>query len=224
MRILLIEDNRLLCEAVQAYLAQNGVDTDVCFDGEEGLFYLRQGIYDMCCLDRMLPGLDGLSLLRKARAEGIATPVLMLTALSRVGDRVEGLEAGADDYLAKPFDLRELLARVRALARRPAPLAEQRITFGNCVLDPAQLTLRGPAGVQQLTRRECDLLEALARSAGKLVARPVLLGRVWGADAEVEDGSLDSYIHFVRRRLAAVGSDGKLATVRGRGYRLEVPQ
>lgn len=223
MRILMIEDDKELCRAVQAYLVANGVDADLCHDGEEGLYYLRQNIYDMCCLDRMLPGMDGLSLLKQARADGVATPVLMLTALSRIGDRVDGLEAGADDYLAKPFDMRELLARIRALARRPAPVAREILPLGNAVLDPQQMTLAGPAGTEQLTKKECDLLEALARSAGSLVTRQVLLGRVWGADNFVEDTSLDSYVHFVRRRLSGVGADAKLVTVRGQGYRLEVP-
>ncbi len=223
MRILLIEDNEELCAAIQAYLLKNGVGTDLCCNGEEALLFLRQGIYDMCCLDRMLPGLDGLTVLQQARAEGITTPVLMLTALSRVGDRVDGLEAGADDYLAKPFDMRELLARIRALARRPAAVASKELRLGNTALDLMQMTLSGPGGSEQLTKRECSLLEALARRPGQLVARPVLLGCVWGAEAEVEDSSLDSYIHFVRRRLSAVGSDLKLATVRGQGYRLELP-
>lgn len=157
MRVLLIEDDASLCAAVTAGLAAGGIQTDVVRDGEEGLALLCRGVYDACCLDRMLPGLDGLTVLRRARAAGVTTPVLLLTALARVGDRVDGLDAGADDYLTKPFDLRELAARV------------------------------------------------------------------WGAEAEVDDASLDSYIYLVRRKLARAGAGPRLrlATVRGAGYRLE---
>lgn len=190
----------------------------------EGLALLRTGCYDACILDRMLPELDGLAVLRRARAGGVKTPVLMLTALAQVGDRVAGLDAGADDYLTKPFDTRELLARLRALARRPAAFAADahRTACGDLVLDTAQLRLTGPSAAVTVSRRECDLLAALCRAPGTLRPRAVLLGSVWGADAEVEDTSLDSYIRFIRRRLAAVGSRAVVRTVRGVGYRLDV--
>ena len=190
----------------------------------EGLALLRTGCYDAYILDRMLPELDGLAVLRRARAGGVKTPVLMLTALAQVGDRVAGLDAGADDYLTKPFDTRELLARLRALARRPAAFAADahRIACGDLVLDTAQLRLTGPSAAVTVSRRECDLLAALCRAPGTLRPRAVLLGSVWGAQAEVEDTSLDSYIRFIRRRLAAVGSRAVVRTVRGVGYRLDV--
>lgn len=223
MRVLMIEDDRELCRAVKASLDAQGIDLDICCDGGEGLEYLRQNIYDVCCLDRMLPHVDGLTLLRRARAAGIRTPVLVLTALSRIGDRVDGLDAGADDYLVKPFDMRELLARLRALARRPADLAPAAVLrAGSLTLDLAQMTLEGPAGRVGLSPKECGLLEALMRHPDQLMGRAVLLGRVWGMDAQVEEASLDSYIHFVRRRLRAVGAQETVATVRGAGYRLEV--
>lgn len=224
MRILLIEDDAALCGVLAPALQAAGLAADCCRSGAEGLALLRTGCYDACILDRMLPELDGLAVLRRARAGGVKTPVLMLTALAQVGDRVAGLDAGADDYLTKPFDTRELLARLRALARRPAAFAADahRIAFGDLVLDTAQLRLTGPSAAVTVSRRECDLLAALCRAPGTLRPRAVLLGSVWGAQAEVEDTSLDSYIRFIRRRLAAVGSRAVVRTVRGVGYRLDV--
>ncbi|WP_418666328.1 response regulator transcription factor [Allofournierella sp.] len=225
MRILMIEDDRDLCAAVAAGLAREGWQLDACHDGEAGLCYLKEGVYDVCLLDRMLPGLDGLQLLRAARAAGVSTPVLLLTALGAVHDKVDGLDAGADDYLAKPFDLRELAARVRALARRPgAPACKGPVCFGDLALDASQLLLTGPGGSAGLSRRECELLEALIRGGGQLLPRGLLLGKVWGPYSEVEDANLDSYIHFVRRRLLAVKARTLLVTVRGVGYRLEAPR
>ncbi len=222
MRILLIEDDRDLCEVLRPRLEQAGFAVDCCHDGEEGLYYLCQPVYDAAVLDRMLPGLDGVTLLARARAQGIATPVLLLTALDRVQDRVAGLDAGADDYLGKPFDVRELLARLRALCRRPGGGEPVQLHAGDLVLDAGGLLLSGPAGQVTLSRREAQLLEALMRAPGRTLHRTVLFGRVWGPDSEVESGNLDSYIHFIRRRLRAVGSRAQAVTVRGVGYRLEV--
>ena len=223
MRILLIEDDRALCTALLPALQAAGYTVDTCHDGADGKALLCGGAYDVCVLDRMLPGLDGLSLLRAARAKGCTTPVLMLTALSGINDRVDGLDAGADDYLGKPFDTRELLARLRALTRRPGTTAESAIRCGDVTLDAAQLTLSGPKAAAALTKREADLLEVLLRTPGQLQTRAVLLARVWGPLAEVEDANLDCYIHFVRRRLKAVGSAVTITTVRGSGYKAEVP-
>ncbi len=225
MRILMVEDDKDLCAAVLQQLRSNGYEADACHDGEDGLYYLEQGIYDVCLLDRMLPGLDGLSLLYSARAKGIATPVLMLTAMGRIGDRVDGLDAGADDYLTKPFDMRELLARVRALARRPGTSEPDGMKqYGDITVDTAQLVLNGPKGQCTLSKKEAELLAVLMANGGQTVARPTLLGKVWGPDAEVEEAILDSYIHFVRRRLRTVGAEVAVLTVRGLGYRLEVPR
>ena len=223
MRILLIEDDEALCRVLQPSLQAAGFASDCCHSGADGLALLKTGCYDACILDRMLPELDGLQLLHQARSAGVTAPVLMLTALGRVGDRVDGLDAGADDYLTKPFDTRELLARLRALVRRPAELngAAHRLACGDLTLDTAQLTLTGPAATVTVSRREGDLLAVFCRAPGLLRGRALLLGSVWGADAGVEDASLDSYIRFVRRRLAAVGSRAVIRTVRGAGYRLD---
>lgn len=219
MRILFIEDDTALCAALAPALAGLG-KADFCHTGPEGLSLLVSGGYDLCILDRMLPGLDGLTLLRAARTQGVTTPVLLLTALAGAGDTVDGLDAGADDYLAKPFDTAVLLARLRALLRRSGGTAA--LTAGDLRLDTGELTLSGPTGSAVLSRKECDLLEALMRAPGRLQARSVLLARVWGPLAEVEEANLDCYIHFVRRRLAGVGSRARVVTVRGSGYRLEV--
>ena len=162
MRLLLIEDDCALCEALRPALEGAGYRVDACHDGADALPLLASGAYELCILDRMLPGLDGLRLLRAARAQGVDTPVLMLTALSGVGERVDGLDAGADDYLAKPFDTRELLARMRALARRPATAAPAVLRCGDVELTPAELTLTGPA------------------AATDLQTRPALLAQGWG--------------------------------------------
>lgn len=222
MKILMIEDNTALCEALRPALESAGYQTDFCHNGTDGLTLLTSGVYEVCILDRMLPGLDGLTLLRTVRACGITTPVLMLTALSGIDERVDGLDAGADDYLAKPFDTRELLARLRAVSRRPGTAAVLSLHSGDITLFPSELTISGPRGTVTLTKRECDLLEALLRTPGRLQTRAFLLAQVWGPLAEVEDANLDCYIHFVRRRLQAVGSTAKVVTVRGSGYRFEV--
>jgi DNA-binding response OmpR family regulator len=222
MRILMIEDDKDLCAAVVQQLRQAGYETDTCHNGEDGLYYLNQGFYDACLLDRMLPGLDGLSLLNAARAKGITTPVLMLTAMGRIGDRVDGLDAGADDYLVKPFDMRELLARVRALCRRPANTEPDGLKqFADITLDTAQLLLNGPKGQCTLSKKEGELLAALISNSGQTLSRTTLFGKIWGLDAEVEEAILDSYIHFVRRRIRVVGASAIVTTVRGIGYRIE---
>lgn len=219
MRILFIEDDTALCAALAPALAGLG-QAEFCHTGPEGLALLVSGGYDLCILDRMLPGLDGLTLLRAARAKGVSTPVLLLTALAGAGDTVDGLDAGADDYLGKPFDTPVLLARLRALLRRSGGTAA--LQAGDLRLDTGELTLTGPGGSAVLSRKECALLEALLRAPGRLQSRSVLLARVWGPLAEVEEANLDCYIHFVRRRLAGVGSRARVVTVRGSGYRLEV--
>ena len=217
----MVEDDAALCEALRAALEAAGFRTDFCHNGTDGLAFLNSGGYDVCVLDRMLPGLDGLSILRAARSSGVTTPVLMLTALSGISERVDGLDAGADDYLAKPFDTRELLARLRALTRRPGTTVDATIDCGDVCLSPSELILTGPKGKVSLTKRECNLLETLLRNAGRLQSRTVLLAQVWGPLAEVEDANLDCYIHFVRRRLQSVGSTSHVITIRGSGYKFE---
>ena len=223
MRILMVEDDQALCAAVDIHLRQQGYTVDYAHTGEDGLHFALQNAYDLILMDRMLPELDGLEAVRTLRSRGFSTPVLMLTALDGVPDRVDGLDAGADDYLAKPFAAEELLARIRALSRRPRQWeSTSRLSAGDLELDTELPALLRPAGACSLSRREKQLLELFLRNAGQTLTRELLLSRVWGPDAPVEDGNLDNYIHFLRRRLRAVGSAVRLATVRSVGYRLEV--
>lgn len=202
MRILLIEDDEALCTVLRPVLEKAGFGCDVSASGTEGLELLMHNPYDAAVLDRMLPGMDGVELVRAARRAHCAVPVLMLTALGRVEDRVEGLDAGADDYLAKPFDNRELIARLRALCRRPAETVETRLCCGDLTLDTAALSLTGPAGMVRLTRNENALLEALLRRPGQLMSREVLFHAVWGAGGRGYSGNPDASTH---RRAKSAG-------------------
>lgn len=222
MRILMIEDDKALSDATAAQLRAEGWTVDVCHDGEDGLYCLEEGVYDLVLLDRMMPGMDGVAVLEHARNAGVTAPVLLLTALGQVGDKVTGLEAGADDYLVKPFDIRELKARVRALARRPSAMRlRQEVRFADLLLDLSALTLEGAKARCTLSKKEGEFLGVLMKSGGQTLSRQVLFGRVWGMEADVEEASLDSYAHFIRRRLSAVSRRARLVTVRGVGYRLE---
>ncbi len=224
MRILMIEDDTKLCASVAYQLEKNGFSVDVCHDGEEGLFWMREGTCDLVLLDRMLPGMDGMSVLKAARRDGIRTPVILLTALGELHDRVEGLNLGADDYLAKPFAFEELLARIRSALRRPAAWASgQALALGDITFDSARKVLSRDGSSCALSRREGDLLELFLRNAGQTMPRSLILSRVWGPEGDVEEGNLDNYIHFLRRRLKSVGSALSIRTVRGVGYCLEVP-
>lgn len=220
MRILLIEDDLALQRAILYRLRKEGWEADACADGLAGYEALCGGQHDLVLLDRMLPGMDGVTLLEKLRARQDPTPVLMLTAMDGVGDRVTGLDAGADDYLLKPFAMDELTARIRALSRRPPRWTPQnRVNGGGLTLDTQRWALQCGEKEAALSRREGQLMELLLRNSGQVLPRAVLMDRVW-ADAEVEEGNLDIYIHFLRKRLAEIGVEATIRTVRGIGYQL----
>lgn len=222
MRILLIEDDETLCESLIFYLNTQGYITDACHDGMDALNFITQCSYDLIILDRMLPSLDGLQVLRQIRQKGLTTPILMLTALSDISYRVEGLDAGADDYLAKPFATEELLARIRALGRRPSTWESTKLlTIDDVSLDLNSFLLTGPANSCTLSKREATLLAVFLNNPNILLPRHVILSKVWGPYSSVEDGNLDNYIHFLRRRLKAINSTLKITTSRGIGYTLE---
>lgn len=222
MRLLLIEDDESLCLSLSYQLRQDGFAPETCHDGEEGLLWARQQGYDLILLDRMLPGMDGLTLLRQLRREGIHTPVIFLTALGQLSDKTGGLDAGADDYIVKPFAYDELLARIRCVLRRPAVLSGgDLLRYGDVTYDPGSLTLHRGAASTVLSKRLGDLLELFLRNPGQTLPRQTILLRVWGMETEVEDGNLDNYTYFLRRSLRKVGSTLRLTTVRGIGYRLE---
>ena len=222
MRILIVEDNLAQLELLHTLLNRQGFDTDTCTDGAEGLYRLELGGYDLAILDRMLPGMDGVEALRQYRSRGGNCPVILLTALSAVGDRVTGLDAGADDYLAKPFAPEELLARVRALLRRPTALQSKGLQVGDIILCPEDGQLTGPAGACSLSAREHRLLHMFLSNPNQVLSRDTILLRVWGMDSQVEERNIDNFVYLVRRRLKNVGSTARLAAVRGFGYRLEV--
>ena len=225
MRILLAEDDEKLNETLVYGLTQAGFIVDACFDGEDALFYGEQNIYDVILLDRMLPCMEGTDVLASLRKKGISTPVILITALGTLSDKVEGLDLGADDYLVKPFAIEELLARIRCVARRPHRIvAEETLTLSDISWLPAENRLDGPSGHCTLSKREASLLEAFLKSGGATLSRNHLLLKVWGPDSEVEEGNLDNYIHFLRRRLKAVGSRLCLKTVRGVGYAITESQ
>lgn len=222
MRLLLIEDDESLCLSLSYQLRQDGFAPETCHDGEEGLLWARQQAYDLILLDRMLPGMDGLTLLRQLRREGIHTPVIFLTALGQLSDKTGGLDAGADDYIVKPFAYDELLARIRCVLRRPAVLSGgDLLRYGDVTYDPGSLTLRRGTASTVLSKRLGNLLELFLRNPGQTLPRQTILLRVWGMETEVEDGNLDNYTYFLRRSLRKVGSTLRLTTVRGIGYRLE---
>lgn len=222
MRILIVEDNLTQLELLRSLLDRQGFDADTCTDGPEGLYRLELGGYDLAILDRMLPGMDGVEVLRQYRSWGGNCPVILLTALSTVGDRVTGLDAGADDYLAKPFAPEELLARVRALLRRPMTMQSKGIQAGDVTLYPEDGRLEGPKGACSLSARECSLLQLLLSNPNQALSRDTILLRVWGMDSQVEERNIDNFVYLVRRRLKNVGSTLRLSAVRGFGYRLEV--
>lgn len=219
MKILLIEDDKNLCDILKFQLNQEMHDVDICHDGRDGLDLFLQDAYDLVLLDRMLPTMNGLLVLKKARAQGVHTPVILITALGELYDRIEGLDTGADDYLVKPFAFEELSARIRSLGRRTGRYEENDLLcFGDLCYDAVLRSLRGPLGSIRLSGKEGRLLEVLLRDAGTPLRRMVILSRVWGADAPVEEGNLDTYIHFLRKRLSHVGSTVSIATMRGIGY------
>lgn len=222
MRILLVEDDKNMNLSLKFQLEKENFQVDSCFDGEEALYYMRETLYDLVLLDRMLPALDGLAVLKQMRGDGRQTPVILLTALGEVHDKIAGLDCGADDYLVKPFDFEELCARIRSISRRPRQMApSESLTFLDLSFLPDTLVLTGPQGTCSLSRREGNLLEAFLRNPSKALSRSLLLTRVWGPDSDVEEGNLDNYIYFLRRRLKSVGSSSQIVTVRSVGYRLE---
>ncbi len=222
MRILLVEDDRPLAESLKYQLEDEGFTVDMCHNGEDGLYYALSVPYDLLLLDRMLPGSDGVALLQELRRRGSGVPVILLTALGDLSDKIEGLDAGADDYIVKPFAIEEIMARIRSVTRRPRGWGDSPdLRFGDLSLSPEKGLLTGPGGDCSLSKREAQLMEAFLRNPGQTLPRETLLMRVWGPDSHVENGNLDNYIHFLRRRIRFVKSGVLLSTVRGVGYRLE---
>lgn len=222
MRILIVEDEVRLAEALVRLVQEEKYQADMASDGDEGLLLATTVPYDAIILDRMLPGKSGLEIVKSMRQKSIATPVLLLTARDSVADRVEGLNAGADDYLVKPFAMEELLARVRALVRRPSDFVpDEMLRFGSLTLDLTRRTIRSSTtdAEESLSPKEAQILEMLIRHAGQVLTRRQLMDSVWGYEADVLEGVLDTYVHHLRKRLQAVQGPA-INTLRGVGYTL----
>jgi DNA-binding response OmpR family regulator len=222
MYILYVEDDARVGRAVGRGLTDAGHRVDLADNGPEGLERASTGAYDLIVLDVLLPGMDGIAICREVRRQGVTTPVLMLTARDAIGDRVRGLDAGADDYLVKPFALAELLARIRALGRRgDGRLGGEVLTVGDLRLDLEQRqATRGDRSIE-LTAKEFQLLEYLMRHAGRLLTKDQILHHVWGYDAEVSSNVTEIYVHYLRDKIDRGFADPLIRTVRGAGYMLK---
>ena len=221
MKILVVEDERLLADSIAELLRSRGFDVDAVYDGESGLRYAELNIYDLLILDVMMPGLDGLQLSRRVRAEHLGTPILMLTARSALEDRIAGLDAGADYYLTKPFDSRELLACVNALLRRQGGQVDE-LTFGNTTLDLPSATLLCGENSVRLSAREFDIMRFLLQAGGRNLSKETLLVRVWGYDSDAVENHVEVYVGFLRKKLSSIGSNVRIEAIRRLGYHLEV--
>ncbi len=222
MKVLMIEDDQELCQLVCLALQEAGYETDTCHTGSDGLFYAKSQVYDAIILDRMLPEIDGLTVLEALRRHKVLTPVILATALNSLSDRIHGLDAGADDYLVKPFAIEELLARIRAVTRRPGNLqTASDLTFSGLQLNPLNHQLSYSQTVVTLSKKEAALLSYFMKNPNQTLPRSMILSYVWGSTSDVEEGNLDNYVYFLRRRLKALMAPVKLTTVHGVGYRLE---
>ena len=216
MRVLYVEDEQFLAEAVKHNLNKEDIECDLAFNGEDGLNMALDKIYDIVILDVMLPKLSGIDILRRMRERKIATPVIMLSALSEVEDKVHGLESGADDYLAKPFKTAELVARTKALMRRPAEIQDETVKYLNLVYDINEKSLNGIT----LTAKEAGIIHELLKTPGKIVKKDFLLNKVWGGEALGEDNYIEVYISRLRKVLRKIGSRAEINSVRGFGYKI----
>ena len=222
MRLLIVEDEQGMAEGLRALLEKQGYVTDLAFDGDSGLDNGLTGLYDLIILDIMLPGRDGLSVLKELRRDGVETPVLMLTARSSVADRIQGLDHGADDYLTKPFDTGEFLARVRALTRRNGMPLEDEPSFGDIRLDRRKLELCRGSERLRLGPKEFQVMECLLMNKNQIVPRSLLCEKVWGLLSEAEYNNVEVYISFLRKKLRALHSNVQILSIRNAGYHLEV--
>ena len=224
MKLLVIEDNLELCSGIEGELKNNGYIVDSCHDGEAGMQYAlnRDYAYDLAIIDRMLPFVDGLTIIKAMREKGIQIPVIIITGMSELNDRIDGLDGGADDYLSKPFHMEELLARIRALTRRPAELIDfHKLTYADLCLDKENRILSTQTHSIVLTAKETELLTVFIQKPDTLFPREQLLQKIWGSFSEIEMGNVDNYISFLRKRLREIESCCEIKTVYGAGYKLE---
>ena len=221
MKVLIIEDEILLAESLKTLLEKKGFDVEVVYDGESGAEYAETGIYDLLILDVMMPKLDGYGVARQVRSRRCSTPILMLTAKSSLEDRIQGLNAGADYYLTKPFDTRELLACINALLRRQGGQVDEMV-FGNTALDLSSGMLVCGERSVRLSAREFDVMRFLLQSGAHNLSKEVILARVWGYDSEAVENHVEVYVGFLRKKLQSIGSNIRIVSIRRLGYHLEV--
>lgn len=221
MRLLLAEDEKELSRVLTAILVRNNYSVDAVYDGEEALSYLNSSNYDGAILDIMMPKMDGLSVLRQIRNQGNSIPILLLTAKSEIDDKVEGLDAGANDYLTKPFAAKELLARIRAMTRENTGAITSCLQMGNLFLDLASFTLSSPSGSLRLANKEFQMLEMLMGNPGQLISSERFFERIWGYDSEVELNVVWVYISYLRKKLVTLNANVQIKAARNAGYFLE---
>ena len=224
MRLLLAEDETELSNALVTLLKHNQYSVDAVYNGLDAYDYITGGDYDGVILDIMMPGMDGITVLKKVRGEGVKVPVLMLTAKSEIDDRVEGLDAGADDYLTKPFAMKELLARVRAMTRRQGEVSDMKLSFGNIVLDRSSFTLyciKNKENTVRLNNKEFQMMEMFLLNPGNVISADRLMEKIWGYDSDADQNSVWVYISNLRKKLSSLDPDMNIKAVRGLGYSLE---
>lgn len=221
MKILIIEDERFLVDSLKTMLQAKGFTVEAVYDGQTGAEYAELGIYDLLILDVMMPGLDGYQVARKVRNSRCATPILMLTAKSSVEDRIVGLNAGADYYLTKPFDSRELLACINALLRRQGNQVDE-LAFGNTALNLETCMLVCGEKTVRLSAREYDVMRFLLQSRDRILSKEMILAKVWGYDSNAVENHVEVYVGFLRKKLKSIGSNIRIEALRRLGYHLEV--
>lgn len=220
MKILIIEDEKLLADSIQTLLQQKGFEVETAYDGETGEAYAQLGIYDLLILDVMMPKMNGYEVARKVRSRKCGTPILMLTARTTLEDRITGLNAGADYYLTKPFDTRELLACINALLRRQGTQINE-VVYGNTSLDLASGMLVCGDNSIRLSAKEFDIMRFLFQSGSRNLSKEVLLARVWGYDSDAVENHVEVYVGFLRKKLSSIGSNVRIEAIRRMGYHLE---
>lgn len=221
MRLLLAEDEEDLSRALATVLKHNNYSVDAVYNGQDALEYLETGIYDGAILDIMMPKMDGITVLKKARAGGNSIPVLLLTAKAEIDDRVSGLDAGADDYLTKPFAMKELLARIRAMTRRQTDTKNSILTFGNISLDRTTYTLSGIKESIRLSGKEYQMLEMLMVNPGQIISSDQFMEKIWGFDSDTENNVVWVYLSYLRKKLTALEANVSIKASRGLGYFIE---
>ena len=221
MKILIIEDEKILADSIKSLLESKGFEAEAVYDGETGKDYAELGVYNLLILDVMMPKMNGFEVARTVRKNRCSTPILMLTAKSSLEDRIEGLNAGADYYLTKPFDSRELLACINALLRRQGGQVDEMV-FGNTILDLSSSTLICGGKEIRLSAREFDVMRALFSAKNRNLSKETILAKVWGYDSNAVENHVEVYVGFLRKKLASIGSNVKIESIRRLGYHLEV--